>query len=260
MTFFPSRAVAVEIMGFSVHWYGVMYMLAFLLAFFLLPRLERNRGLLLSDDDRSAAITSAIFGVIVGGRIGYVLFYAPSYFLNNPAEVFAVWHGGMSSHGGFIGVAVALWLTLRQRRIPVLPFLDVIAVPVALGLMLGRLGNFINQELYGTVTTLPWGIAIPGVAGLRHPTQIYAMIKDVSIAIVCLLHLTMRPQRRSGETFSLFLMMYGVLRFFVEYLRDQQVAPIVIGTLSLSRGQALTIPIFLVGLMLWLWVHRREFA
>lgn len=260
MTFFPSRTVALSIMGFSVHWYGIMYMIAFILAYFLMPKLTKYRNFTLSEDDLSAVMTATILGVIFGGRLGFVLFYAPSYFLGNPLEVFAVWNGGMSSHGGFIGVALALSYTLRKRHIPLLPFLDAMTVPAALGLMLGRVGNFINQELYGTVTTLPWGIAIPGVEGLRHPTQIYAVLKDLLIASACFLHLRSRRTSATGITFSMFLMLYGALRFVVEYFRDQPVPPFQFGVVVLTIGQVLTIPVFVAGLILWILFRRRESA
>ncbi len=249
IAFFPSRAVAIELFGFSVHWYGIMYLLAFLLAYILLQRLQRYRHLALSSDDIGSVLSGGILGVIVGGRLGYVFFYEPVYFLQNPLEILAVWHGGMSSHGGFLGVGVVLLFLLRKKNIPLLAFLDVIAVPAALGLALGRFGNFINFELYGTVTSVPWAIAIPGVEGLRHPTFFYAAGKDIFIACVCLLHL-IRAQRVPGETFAVFLMLYGVLRFVVEFYREQSYALTDIGFISLTRGQLLTIPLIATGIIL----------
>ena len=161
----------------------------------------------------------------------------------------------MSSHGGFIGVLIALLWTVRKHRWDLFVLADLITVPVAIGLALGRLGNFINQELYGPVTTLPWGIAIPGVEGLRHPTQIYAMIKDLFIASVCFWHL--RYAQKKGQTMALFLILYGLLRFLIEYVRIQEYGWIHIGFIALSRGQLLTIPIFLFGMGL-LWKSREK--
>lgn len=244
---FPSRQVALELFGFGIHWYGLLYFAAFVIAWFLLPRLQKYRGLQYSSEDWSNILSWAVVGVIVGGRLGYVLFYNPVYFLQHPLEIFAVWQGGMSSHGGFIGVALALAWIMRTRITDLLLVADVIVVPIAIGLALGRIGNFINQELYGTVTSVPWAIAIPGVEGLRHPTQIYAVIKDLFIAGVCFWYLQRKPVI-PGRTLALFLMLYSVLRFIVEFFRDQH--GIYYGLFS--EGQILTIPLMAVGVALWL--------
>ena len=253
---FPSRRVALEVFGFAIHWYGIMYLLAFLLAYFLLPKLQRQRGVSLLHDDWATVLSWGVIGVLVGGRLGYVLFYAPELLLRDPLEILKVWHGGMSSHGGFLGVILTVGLYLWRRRMPFLPIADLAVVPVALGLALGRLGNFINLELFGTVTDLPWAIAIPGVEGLRHPAQFYAMGKDLLIAAVCYWHLVRVRPVVPGHTAALFLMLYGILRFLVEYVRVQEYSLIDFGVLSLSRGQLLTVPIVLVGVMLWRVVRR----
>lgn len=258
ISLFPSRAVAVEVFGFGVHWYGLLYLAAFVIAWYLLPRLQRFRDLGYSVDTWSNLLSWAVVGVIVGGRLGFVLFYEPQL-LASPLDAIAVWRGGMSSHGGFIGVTLALFFALRHRRGDILKVADTLVVPVALGLACGRIGNFINQELYGTVTTLPWGIAVPGVDGLRHPVQLYAVAKDLLIAGVCLWHL-MRPQFIAGRTFALFLMLYGVLRFLVEALRDQTYAPVDLAGLLLTRGQLMTLPVILAGVVLWLLVRPRPAA
>lgn len=260
LSFFPSRTVAIELFGFSVHWYGLLYLAAFLIAWVLLPKLQKYRQLSLSDDEWSGLLSSAVLGVILGGRLGFIVFYEPAYFLQHPLEMLKVWHGGMSSHGGFLGVTAALLFALRDKTTDdKLRIADVAVVPIALGLMLGRLGNFINQELYGTVTSLPWGIAIPGVEDLRHPTQLYAMGKDLLIASLCFLHLR-SARSRSGETCALFLILYAVLRMTVEAFREQDYgASSLFGVLSVTRGQLLSIPILLVGLGL-LWTVKRKAA
>lgn len=256
ISFFPSRIVAVSLFGFNVHWYGIMYFLAFVIAWFLVPRLQKKRGLSFSSDEWSGLLTAAVLGVIIGGRLGFVLFYEPAYFLANPLKILAVWEGGMASHGGFLGVAIAMWFQLRGKGMDTFfRVADVVTMPIAIGLMLGRLGNFINLELYGTVTDIPWAIAIPGVEGLRHPTQIYAMIKDAFLAGVCFWHLSGFKSVKPGITFSMFLMLYGVLRFIVEIYRDQTNVDMY-GVLS--EGQVLTIPLFLTGLGLFLWILKRK--
>ena len=251
--FFPSRTVALELFGFLVHWYGILYLVAFLLALLILPRLQRFRDLSLDSEAWGSLVSAAVVGVIVGGRLGYVLFYEPAYFLIHPGKILAVWEGGMSSHGGFVGVAIALFVAAWKKKTPMRELADVIVVPAALGLAFGRVGNFINQELYGSVTSLPWGMAIPGVEGLRHPTQIYALLKDLFIAGVCYWYLRSVRPVRPGRTLALFLMLYSVLRYFLEYLRVQQYPLIDTGVLLLTRGQLLTLPLLLVGILLWRW-------
>jgi phosphatidylglycerol:prolipoprotein diacylglycerol transferase len=256
MQLFPTRQVALEILGLSVHWYGLLYLVAFLLSYVLVFRLQHLRALFLSKDDISSLLSWAIIGVIAGGRMGYVLFYEFSYFTNHPLEILAVWNGGMSSHGGFLGVALVLGFALKKRGVPLLQFLDVITVPIALGLACGRIGNFINGELYGTVTDVSWAMAIPGVEGLRHPTFFYAFAKNLLIATVCFRHLKI-SSATPGKTFAIFLSMYGVLRFAVEHFREQPYGWIDIGFASITRGQLLTIPLIVVGCAIFLLLSRR---
>ncbi len=253
IAFFPTRAVALVLGPLHVHWYGLLYLTAFLLGYVLVQRLQHHRNLRLSNDEWSAFLSYVVLGVIVGGRLGFALFYEPVYFMAHPLEVFAVWQGGMSSHGGFLGVSLALLLFRHRHRLPFLALTDTVIVPVAIGLALGRLGNFINQELYGIVTTLPWGTAIPGVDGLRHPTALYAVTKDLFIATVCFLHLRRAPFI-PGRTTALFLVLYGMLRFALEYLREQPYGYVY----SLSLGQAYTLPVIVLGIALWAFTMRRK--
>lgn len=253
---FPSRAVAVSLFGFAVHWYGILYVVAFLLAYLLLPRLQKERGLLLSREEWSRVLTAGILGVLIGGRIGYVLFYHPLYFAQHPLEILAVWKGGMSSHGGFLGVGAALLISTRRHALSLSALLDLAVIPAALGLALGRVGNFINLELYGTATALPWGMTIPGVEGMRHPVQLYAVVKDLFIAAVCFWHVRHSRLLQSGGTFALFLVLYGFLRFLVEFVREPDFPPLSFGYFSLSRGQLYSLPLLLIGI--WLWIRWKR--
>lgn len=257
MQFFPSRAIALAIGPVSVHWYGIMYLLGFLIGIVLLPRLQRYRDLALTDAQRESLVLHVFLGVLLGGRLGYVFFYDFPYFLQHPFDIVAVWKGGMASHGGFAGVILALTLFARRHRITLLRLTDALMVPVAIGLALGRVGNFINLELYGTVATVPWAMAFPGAEGLRHPTQLYAVGKDVCIAIACFWHLraTANNPQRAGETSALFLVLYGVLRFVVEHFRDQPYGFLSLFGWSLSRGQLLTLPVLALGVIVWTWVR-----
>lgn len=254
---FPSRAVAIELFGFSVHWYGLLYLLGFILAYFLLPKLQAARGLKLNREQWANFLTWVVLGVLIGGRLGFVLFYEPLYFLHNPLKIFAVWEGGMASHGGFIGVLTAFFIFCRRYKVSIFTLGDIIVIPAAIGLALGRIGNFINQELYGLPTTLPWGIAIPGAEELRHPTQIYAVIKDLFIALSCYLFLIYKKPAVPGQTGSLFLILYGILRFSVEFLRVQDHPMVNLGFIKLSRAQLLTIPVFFGGVLGW-WISVRK--
>lgn len=257
ISLFPSRTIALEFFGFPIRWYGLLYLAGFLLAWWLLPRLQRYRGLTLTREAWERLLGFSVLGVILGGRLGFVLFYEPMYFFAHPANIFAVWEGGMASHGGFLGVVIALLLALRQQKIDLLKLADVVVIPAALGLAIGRLGNLINQELYGTVTTLPWGLAIPGVEGLRHPAPLYDALYNLLIAGLCFWHLT-RPRYTPGRTAALFLILYGVFRFFIEFLRVQDYAPLSLWGVLLTRGQLLTLPFFFFGVFLWWWCSKRR--
>ncbi len=248
ISFFPSRMVAVDVWGFGIHWYGLLYFVAFLIGWLLLPRIQKYRDLSLDADAWSQLLSAAVIGVIVGGRLGYVLFYGPAYYAQHPLEIFAVWNGGMASHGGFIGVALALFFVLRKKSWDeILRIGDIVVIPVAIGLGLGRLGNFINQELYGTVTTLPWGMSFPGAEGLRHPIQLYDFTAMMLVTLMLFLHLQKRPYI-SGRTGGLFLVLYGIVRFLIEFIRDQAGVPVYLFT----EGQWLTIPVLLIGLFLFM--------
>ncbi len=246
---FPSRAVAIVIAGFPVHWYGLLYLLSFAVAWYTLPRLQSLRSLKLSADEWSSILSWAVVGVIIGGRLGYVLFYDPWYYVQHPSQIFAVWRGGMASHGGFIGVALALMWVLRKRsRTDFWRIADLVTVPIAIGLGLGRIGNFINQELYGTVTSLPWAMSFPGADGLRHPIQLYDFALQMLIAGLCYLHL--KKTSIPGRTLGLFLTLYSIARFSLEFIREQN--GVFIG--SFSEGQLLTMPILVIGL--WILLRR----
>ena len=221
---FPTREILLAIGTFEVRWYGVLYIAGFVLAWYLLPRLQKYRGLNLSKDDWMYLMAWAIGGVVIGGRLGYVLLWEPTYFLANPTEVLAIWDGGMASHGGFVGVGLALWLAARKMNINLWKLLDVIVVPVAMGLALGRLGNFINQELFN-----------PSVLALL------AVTKNILVAGGA--YWVLRTKKTVGYPLAAFLLSYGVLRFGIEFIRVQEI----VGYAGLTRGQLYTLPILVGG-------------
>jgi phosphatidylglycerol:prolipoprotein diacylglycerol transferase len=253
---FPSRTVALQIGPLAVHWYGVLYLCAFLVAYLLLPRLQKYRDVSLHDDQWSEILTLGVLGVLLGGRLGFVLFYEPAYFVQHPLEILAVWQGGMSSHGGLLGVMSAVLWFCRKHRVSVLAMADLVVVPAAIGLAFGRLGNFINLELYGYPTDLPWGIAIPGVEGLRHPTQLYAVAKDLFIASACFFALLRFA--RPGLPTAFFFLLYSVLRFLIEFVKVPSHDPLVINGFSLTLGQIFTIPVFVLGIALFVFAQKKR--
>jgi len=240
--FFSTREVLLTIAHFQVRWYGLLYVVAFWLGWFLLPKLATMRNLPLTKDEAARVAASLAFGVIAGGRLGYVFLYGPAYYLAHPLEIFWLSQGGMSSHGGFVGVVIVLcWLArkpmVHPRGVPwvqrFLALADVIVVPVAFGLALGRVGNFINQELYPGY----WALVVAGA--------------DVALSLLCWYLLKkdtlFTPGGcKKGYVAGVFLVGYGVIRFLNEFVRIDEWPHI----LGLTYGQFLTVPIFLGGLWL----------
>lgn len=230
----PSREVAVNVGAWSIHWYGLLYVLAFGSGWWLLTRLQKYGGLMLKKEEWLEIVAWAAAGVLLGGRLGYVLLYGWDYYRLHLGEIFYLGQGGMASHGGFIGVGVALWAASRWMKIDYWRLLDVLSVPVAWGLALGRIGNVINQEIFMTPLA-----------------QAMAVGKNLILAAVCFWYLR-RAEGRSGKTIALFLMLYGILRFLLEWAREQDYALV----LGLTRGQWYTVPIIVVGVGLW-WYFKQ---
>jgi phosphatidylglycerol:prolipoprotein diacylglycerol transferase len=200
-----------------------------------------------------------VLGVVLGGRLGYVLFYKPGHYAANPLEILAVWKGGMSFHGGMLGVIAAMMAYARKRGRPWLEATDLIAPCVPIGLASGRVGNFINGELWGRAAdpSLPWAMVFPqsGSEMPRHPSQIYQIGLE-GLLLFVVLWLYARHRRRTGEVSGAFLVGYGVLRFIAEYYREPD-SFLGLRALGLSQGQWLCVPMVVVGIGLWAWARRR---
>lgn len=245
----------------SVHWYGVMYLGAFLLFYWLgTRRLQHQpyKGLTGAGAWTARDIEDILFlgvlGVIIGGRLGYCLFYKPGYYADHPLEVLAVWKGGMSFHGGMLGVVVAEAWFAWSRKKPLLQVADLVAPCVPTGLALGRLGNFINGELPGRVAdaSVPWAMVFPAMdAQARHPSQIYQFLLEGALLFV-LLWWYARKERPIGRVAAFFLIGYGGLRFIAEYFREPD-AFLGYLSLGLSMGQWLCLPMVVAGGVLWFW-------
>ena len=258
--------VALQIGPLAIHWYGLTYVVAFGL-FLLLANLRlrhepyatlRGAGAW-SRKDIEDMLFFGVLGVILGGRLGYALFYKPGYYAANPLEVFAVWRGGMSFHGGLVGVIVSQWWFARSRGKPFWQVMDLIAPCVPLGLASGRIGNFINGELWGRAAdpSLPWAMVFPQSGSMvpRHPSQIYQFLLE-GVLLFIILWLYARKPRREAQVSAVFLIGYGVLRFVAEFFREPD-AHLGLLSLGMSMGQWLCIPMVLAGLVLWWWAARR---
>jgi phosphatidylglycerol:prolipoprotein diacylglycerol transferase len=255
--------IAFSLGPLSVRWYGLMYLLAFLQFWWLgkrrietQPQLSRAGWTVTQLDD---LLFYGVLGVIVGGRLGEVLFYAPGYYLSHPLDILAVWKGGMSFHGGFLGVLVAMALFARKVGRTWLDITDFIAPLVPLGLAAGRVGNFINGELWGRVAdvSLPWAMVFPQVDALpRHPSQLYqAALEGLSLFV--LLWFFSRGARPRAAVSGVFLVGYGVFRFVAEYFRTPDDGIFGLSDV-VSMGQWLSLPMILGGVAMLVWAYRRR--
>jgi phosphatidylglycerol:prolipoprotein diacylglycerol transferase len=212
--------VMVRIGPFAVRWYGIMYLVGFTASYALVRYQIKKRGLALTGDFLDTLYTWLFLGLMIGARLGYVIFYDLSSYLSHPLEIFAVWHGGMSFHGGFIGSVLAgVWCSKRFKVDP-WQVADLIMVTAPIGLGCGRLGNFINGELFGRVTNVPWGMVFPAGGPLpRHPSQLYEFLLE-GVVLFTILWIMKDRVLRSGRLTALFVILYGVFRFVAEFIRE----------------------------------------
>ena len=229
---------------FEVRYYGIIYMLSFIIAYFMIKYLAKQRKLGMTDDDSADLILYILIGVVAGARIFYIVFYNLPYYFQNPLEMVAVWHGGLSFHGGLVGAAVAGWYFCRKKKLSFYKLADIAVIPAAIGLALGRIGNFMNGEVYGRITDLPWAVKFTGADGFRHPSQLYESLKNV--LIFATLWGIKDKKLPDGFLFWTFVTMYGLLRFTIEFWRepDAQLG-FIFG--NLTMGQLLTLPMFVGG-------------
>jgi len=250
--------VAVAIGPFVVRWYALAYIAGLLIGWRYCLVLADRPPRLIERRDIDDFLVWATLGVVLGGRIGYVLFYQPGYYLQHPIEALYLWHGGMSFHGGALGVTLAIVLFTRARRLPVLAFSDVIAEAIPIGLFFGRIANFINGELFGRETDVPWAMAFPNGGPVpRHPSQLYEAVCEGLLLFLLLLIAEHRgARRRPGIVTGLFLVGYAVARMSGELFRqpDAQLGFLVLGT---TMGQLLSIPVLIAGILLIWWARRQ---
>ncbi len=249
--------IAVRIGFLTIHWYSLAYIAGLFLGFFTIKG-ELSR--LLGDKKEHVFdfLTDSMLGVIIGGRLGYCLFYNPSYYLFNPLECFFIWKGGMSFHGGAIGAAIAVLLFAKRHAISRWRVLDLLALSSTVGIALGRIANFINAELYGRITHVSWAFIFPGSDGMpRHPSQLYESLGEGVLLGLFLWWLNAK-RLANGIIFSYFLIGYGVIRFMIEFTREPDAH---IGLLlGISRGQLLCGIMILLGVLCRNWIRMRTLS
>ncbi len=288
-------AISIGSFEFALRWYALAYITGLLVGWWLIVRAMKQPYLWPDDtppmrpDQVERLLTAVVLGVILGGRLGFVLFYQPSYYLQNPLDIIRIWDGGMAFHGGLIGVTIATGLFCRIHRIALLQVADAIALVTGVGLFLGRIANFINAELWGRPTDLPWGVIFPGAlaqncpgpVGLveragtivcaRHPSQLYEAFLEGAVLLAIAFYVAYRRRwlQTPGALTGVFLATYGMARFFVEFARqpDPQFVgldnPIgfaiaVSPTIGLTMGQILSTPMMLIGVVFIAYARHRR--
>lgn len=248
--------VAFSLGPFAVRWYGIAYVLGFICGGAILWKISQRWKTPLTIDGLYTCMLGIILGVVLGGRLGYVLFYGAGYYLSHPLEILAFSNGGMSFHGGLIGVCIAGVICSRITRVPLLTLLDLGVVAAPVGLFFGRVANFINGELWGAPSSLPWAVVFGGDAGMiaRHPSQLYeALLEGVVLGIVLILLARKKPELPRGSYLGVFLVGYGIARFLIEFVRlpDVQLGYLWGGWLTM--GQVLSVPLIIVGIGMLIW-------
>ena len=249
--------VIFEIGPLQVRWYGMMYIFGFAAAYLVLVRLSRYRHFSIDRKGIEDFLVYGIVGLLVGARLGYALFYNPMYFLANPLSVFTVWEGGLSFHGGLIGIVVASLIFGKTREKPFFMLSDMGVVAATPGLFFGRMGNFINGELYGRITDMPWGIVFPGAGPYpRHPSQLYEAFFE-GIVLFVILYWLARKQRIRGFLSAVFLIGYGIARFVVEFFREPDAH---IGFIAgvFTMGQILSFLMIAGGVLIIVYQKKRS--
>ncbi len=250
----------IQIGPISIRWYGLMYVLGFLASYFLIQKQKRSRELGLTGQTAQDLIFYLAVGLIVGARLGYIAFYQYTdymMYLKNPLEIFATWHGGMSFHGGLVGAIAAGYIFSRRRKIPFWAGADSVIVTAPIGLGLGRIGNFINGELWGRPTDVPWAMIFPGAGPLpRHPSQLYQALGEGFLLFLILWFLRKRGYR-DGTMVVLFLCLYGAIRFFLEFFREPDAH---LGFLLgyFTMGQFLCVAMILSGAVIAFYLRKHQ--
>ncbi|WP_294438225.1 prolipoprotein diacylglyceryl transferase [uncultured Slackia sp.] len=253
--------IAFQVGPFAVRWYGLAYIAGFICAFLVMANLAKRWKVRVDEDSFFTIVFAVIIGVILGGRLGYVLFYGDGFYLEHPEKILAFNEGGMSFHGGLIGVLVGGMVAAKITRMPFLTLADMGCIGAAIGLFFGRCANFVNGELWGAPTDLPWGVVFGGAAGevARHPSQLYeALLEGVIIFIVLFALSRKKPPLPRGTHFGLFLIMYGMFRFLIEFIREPDVQLGYLWGGWLTMGQLLSLPLVLAGIVILIYALKMK--
>lgn len=253
--------IAFSVGPFVARWYGIAYVLGFLCAALLVWRVARRWKVKVDIDSLLTVMICVIVGVLLGGRLGYVLFYGDGYYLAHPLEILAANKGGMSFHGGLIGALLSGIVAAKITRIPYLTLADLGCIAAPLGLFFGRCANFVNGELWGAPTDAPWGVVFGGAAGAmpRHPSQLYEALLEGVVILIVLYALSRKcPPRPRGTFLGLFLVMYGTFRFLVEFVREPDVQLGYLWGGWLTMGQVLSVPLIAVGVAVLVFAVRKR--
>ena len=242
--------VAFQIMSFEIRWYSLAYIAGIIIGWLLCKKiLIQKSGINEKFDDY---ITYLVIGMIIGGRLGYIIFYNFSYYINNFFDIFKVWEGGMSFHGGLIGIIIASILFTKKHNQDSFLYMDLVSLVAPIGIFFGRLANFINSELYGTPTDIPWAVTFIQVDNLsRHPSQLYEAILEGIILFIILMYFKNKDYlKKPGLISGLFLIFYSIFRFFIEFVRvpDEQLGHLIF---ELSMGQIISLIFFVIGIILF---------
>ncbi len=250
--------IAIQIGQIKIHWYGISYIAGFAIAWWLAKTRIKKMDHHWNNETIGDFIFYCAIGAIVGGRLGYILFYSPQVLFHDPWFIFKTWHGGMSFHGGLLGVVISLFLFARKMKLTLIELIDFAAPITPIGLGLGRLGNFINSELWGKVTTVPWGVIFPNGGPLpRHPSQLYEALTEGLLLFIIVWLFSAKP-RPKGTVSALFLCCYGTIRFVCEFFREPDFSLGFVVADWLTMGQLLSLPMIVIGAyMMWCYTSRK---
>ena len=247
--------VAIEILFFEIRWYSLSYIIGILLGWYLAKKFFVNKNIKDKFDDY---VTYLIIGLILGGRIGYVLIYNFNFYFNNPLDILKIWQGGMSFHGGVLGIIIASIIFTKKNNYNFFEYLDIVALASPVGIFFGRIANFINSELYGTVSNVPWAVIFIKIDNLpRHPSQLYEAILEGLVLFFILIYYKNKFLNKPGLISALFLIIYSFFRFFCEFYRvpDQQLGYIFY---NLSMGQVISLILMIIGLILFYFKYEKR--